>query len=74
VWRSQLNPNQLAHAALYHRYAVRVGLGDGAFIVRNDDKLTLLHEPITTPDKRLMLPSSIAASTSSRMNGLGRTM
>src|SRR6266566_3139279 len=52
VWRGQLHPYQLAHAALFHRYTVQhVGLGNGAFIVRDDDKLTLFYEAIQHTDK-----------------------
>src|SRR6266516_175171 len=44
---SQFHPHELAHAALFHRYTVQyVGLGDGAFVVRDDDEFTLFYEPV----------------------------
>src|SRR4029450_4925225 len=52
LWCSQFHPHELAHAALFHRYTVQyVGLGDGAFVVRDDDELTLFYEPVQHADK-----------------------
>src|SRR4030095_1389247 len=52
LWRSQFHSTQLAYATLFHRYAVQyVGLGNGAFVVRDDDKLTLFYEPVQHADK-----------------------
>jgi hypothetical protein len=72
----QFHPNQPAHSALFHRYAIKhIGFRNCAFVVSHDDELALLNESIQDAGEAVDVAFIERRISSSRMqNGLGRTM